>query len=36
MLIHAYAQARKVVEHRLDGPWRDRVVQAYSLPGVEL
>jgi hypothetical protein len=34
-LIHSSAAARKVVEHRLDETWRQRVVQAYELPGVE-
>lgn len=28
-LIHAYAPARRVVEHRLDEDWRARVVAAY-------
>ena len=33
-LIHAYAQARKVVEHGFDPKWLGRVVAAYSFPGV--
>jgi len=33
-LIHAYAQMRKVVEHRLDAEWMGRAVAAYRLPGV--
>lgn len=33
-LIHAYAQARKVVEHRLDAQWRARIVAAYRFDGV--
>lgn len=28
-LIHAYASARKVVEHRLDESWRRRIIAAY-------
>lgn len=28
-LLHAFAQNRKVVEHRLDDQWRDRIVEAY-------
>ena len=34
-IIHAYAQARKVVEHRLDAVWSSRVVSAYAFPGVQ-
>lgn len=30
-LIHAYAPARKVVEHRLDEHWQARIVQHYKL-----
>ena len=33
-LIHAYLQARKVVEHRFDASWRQRVTAAYSIPGL--
>jgi len=33
-VVHAYAPARKVVEHRLDSVWRAHIVRAYSLPGV--
>lgn len=33
-LIHAYAGAGKVVEHRLDDKWRNRVVAAYVYKGV--
>lgn len=29
-LIHAYAQARRVVEHHLDDVWHARVVQSYG------
>lgn len=29
-IIHAYAQARKVVEHNLDGWWKERLVSAFS------
>ncbi len=31
-VIHAYANARKVVEHRLDDVWLSRVVRAYRFP----
>lgn len=34
-LIHAYAQVRRCVEHRLDAVWRARRVCAYAYPGVE-
>ncbi len=30
-LIHAYAPARRVVEHRLDAQWRERVVAVFRL-----
>jgi cell wall-associated NlpC family hydrolase len=33
-LIHAFANLRKVVEHRLDDAWRARVVSAFRFPGV--
>jgi len=33
-LIHAYAQSRKVVEHRFDEAWSARVVAVFVLPGV--
>ncbi|MFZ5610169.1 MAG: NlpC/P60 family protein [Pseudomonadota bacterium] len=33
-MIHAYALARRVVEHRLDPVWRARLVGAYRFPGV--
>lgn len=33
-LIHASVGYRKCVEHRLDDPWRARIVAAYRLPGV--
>jgi len=33
-LIHAYAQMRRVVEHRMDDTWRGRVLQAFRFPGV--
>ena len=33
-VIHALRSAQKVVEHRLDNVWRDRVVLAFRLPGV--
>lgn len=35
-MIHAYAQARKVVEHTLDGWWRERVWACFRVPGTSL
>lgn len=32
-LIHAYANSRKVVEHRLNEVWQGRLVECYELPG---
>jgi cell wall-associated NlpC family hydrolase len=34
-IIHAYAQVRRVVEHRLDSVWQGRVVSAYQFKGIE-
>lgn len=34
-MIHAYAQARKVVENRIDDKWRRRIVGAYRFRGVD-
>lgn len=34
-LIHAYAATRKVIEHRIDKNWSDRIVAAYSFRGIE-
>jgi cell wall-associated NlpC family hydrolase len=34
-MIHSYAQARRVVEHRIDAEWAKRIVAAYQFPGVE-
>jgi cell wall-associated NlpC family hydrolase len=34
-MIHAYAQARKVVEHVLSDTWKSRIVAAYSFRGLE-
>jgi cell wall-associated NlpC family hydrolase len=34
-IIHAYAQARKVVEHRLDSIWKSRIVGAYRYKGLD-
>jgi NlpC/P60 family putative phage cell wall peptidase len=34
-IIHAYAQARKVVENRLDDVWRARVIGAYRFRGLD-
>lgn len=31
-VIHAYAPMRKVVEHRLDAMWQQRIEQVYRLP----
>ena len=31
-LIHAYAPAHKVVEHRLDDKWRSKIKALFSLP----
>jgi NlpC/P60 family putative phage cell wall peptidase len=33
-MIHAYAQAGKVVEHRLDDRWMKQCVCAFEFPGV--
>jgi NlpC/P60 family putative phage cell wall peptidase len=33
-MIHAYAQARKIVENRIDAVWRSRIVRAYSYRGI--
>lgn len=33
-MIHAYAGARKVVEHRIDETWAARILGAYQYPGV--
>lgn len=33
-IIHCYASARKVVEHRLDETWLKRVVSSYSFPNI--
>lgn len=34
-IIHAYAQVRRVTEHRLDSIWRARIVGAYQFKGLE-
>lgn len=34
-MVHAYAQARKVVENRIDDVWRGRILRAYSFRGVD-
>jgi cell wall-associated NlpC family hydrolase len=34
-MIHSYARARMVVEHRMDAVWTARIVAAYQFPGVE-
>lgn len=33
-LIHAYANMRKVVEHRIDAVWDKRLVAAFRFPGL--
>lgn len=33
-LLHAYAPARRVVEHGIDDRWRRRLIAAFALPGV--
>lgn len=33
-LIHAWMQAGRVVEHRLDASWRNRIVTTFSFPGI--
>jgi cell wall-associated NlpC family hydrolase len=33
-IVHAYANQRRVVEHRIDQVWRERVVRCYAFPGV--
>jgi cell wall-associated NlpC family hydrolase len=33
-IIHAYANAKEVVEHRLDGLWATRIVECYQMPGL--
>lgn len=33
-IIHAYAQMRRVVEHRLDSLWQSRVIAAYAYKGI--
>lgn len=33
-IVHAYAQARKVCEHRLSDEWRTRIVRVYRFVGV--
>ncbi|MBB4212677.1 NlpC/P60 family putative phage cell wall peptidase [Rhodothalassium salexigens DSM 2132] len=32
-LLHAYALARRVVEHRIDPVWAERIVGAFVFPG---
>lgn len=34
-IVHAYAQARRVIENRLDEAWRDRIMRAYSYRGLD-
>lgn len=34
-MVHAYAGARRVVEHRIDEMWAARIVAAYAFRGVE-
>lgn len=34
-IVHAYAQVRRVTEHRFDDVWRSRVVGAFRFKGIE-
>jgi cell wall-associated NlpC family hydrolase len=34
-MVHAFIQAHKVVESRIDDLWRSRLVRTFSFPGVE-
>lgn len=34
-IVHALAQARRVVEHRLDELWASRIVRAYRVRGID-
>lgn len=34
-MLHAYAPARRVVEHGIDQEWTDRIVAAFVMPGIE-
>jgi NlpC/P60 family putative phage cell wall peptidase len=33
-MLHAYTQARKVVENRIDAVWRSRILRAYRFRGI--
>jgi NlpC/P60 family putative phage cell wall peptidase len=33
-MIHAFAQARRIVENRIDAVWRSRIVRAYAYRGI--
>lgn len=33
-IIHTYDTVGKVVEHRMNQMWRDKIVQSYKVPGV--
>lgn len=33
-MIHAYMPARRVVEHRMDKIWQERLIGAYRFPGI--
>jgi NlpC/P60 family putative phage cell wall peptidase len=33
-MLHAYAQARRIVENRIDAVWRSRIVRAYGYRGI--
>jgi hypothetical protein len=35
MMVHAYAQARKVVENRIDDVWRKRILRGYAFRGID-
>lgn len=34
-MLHSYAPARRVVEHRIDDGWASQIVAAFTMPGVE-
>lgn len=34
-ILHAYAQVRRCVEHRMDDLWRSRIVCAYAFKGID-
>jgi len=34
-MVHAFANARRVVEHRIDAVWRQRLFSVFDYPGVD-